>query len=576
MLQFIKGGNLSSYKSLLEATTSYNDAFFLDTTNTRLYYDGKPLDIRVTEINEIDEDFLPKKSYQFVNPNGTTTIIADALIPELNETKFVLRDTEAKEDTEYSNGLMSIKDKYLIEAIATLLGISIKYTYYANVLHVEDEDNRNYDLKRDVIVTQDESGQWTYSYEEYEYPYYTQGPDGKYVYKGKLTKPAGTAPVDASAVRVQAMDIVRTITDTNLWDGGILNDEQEMLNNHGTIPAGTTVAELEKKTISEILADILFENAKPVKVNDNTAYIKFKDSKYSKYVEVGTPYPRFEDFETEFIPETWHWQSIVDPSTVGEPQPLTRYVSTKYYLHDYEHPWHPGHGPSDPNWDIYDVEGPGYREHCDEYTIVDGDKCVYTGVVTYEYLANAKDSNGNETYVLDGETHYYAKGTDGSINSANELRFTGAQNIPDSSAFEIEFNITAGWKIYSNASKSSASSLWSMKNVEPGEYAGVDEIIDSDVFAIDKESLYLQWPSATTAAEKFYVYIPKAYEISSIGGAHDLTNENWTATLNASIVAEDVIIPNGNRVNGEYKKYSISKSSGITTAKIDIIKTPTE
>lgn len=576
MLQFIKGGNLSSYNALLEATSSYNDSFFLDTTNTRLYYAGKPLDIRVTEINKIGEDFIPTKSYQFVNSEGTTSIIADALIPELDETKFVLHDTETMKDTEYRNGLMGIKDKYIVEAIAKLLGISIEYTYYANVLHVEDKDNLRFDVKRDVIVTQDESGQWTYSYEAYEHPYYTQDINGNYVYNGILKKPAGTAPVDESDVRVQSMDIVRTISDENLWDSGKLKDDQKMLNNHGNIPAGTTVSELKKKTVSEILGDILFENAKPVKVNDNTAYIKFKDEKYGKYVEVGTPYPYFDDFETIFIPETWQWKSIANPSTVGEPQPLTRYVSTKYYLHDYEHPWHPGHGPSDPNWDIYDVEGVGYGEHCAEYTIVEGDKCVYTGVITYEYLANAKDSNGEETYVVDGETYYYAKGTDGSINSANELRFTGSQNIPDSSSFEIEFNITTGWKIYSNASNVSTGSLWSVKNEEPGEYVGVDEIRNSNIFAIDKESVYLQWPSATTEAEKFYVYIPEAYEISSIAGAHDIINDNWTAIMNASIVDEDVIITNGNGIDGKYHKYNISKSSGITTAKIDIVKMPAE
>ena len=114
-MQFIKGENLSSYNALLEATTSYNDSFFLDTTNTRLYYDGKPLDIRVTEINQIGEDFLPKKSYQFVNSEGTTSIIADALIPELDKTKFVLHNTETMKDTEYSNGLMGIKDKYIVQ-----------------------------------------------------------------------------------------------------------------------------------------------------------------------------------------------------------------------------------------------------------------------------------------------------------------------------------------------------------------------------------------------------------------------------------------------------------------------------
>ena len=46
--------------------------------------------------------------------------------------------------------------------------------------------------------------------------------------------------------------------------------------------------------------------------------------------------------------------------------------------------------------------------------------------------------------------------------------------------------------------------------------------------------------------------------------------------MNANIVAEDVVITNRNGVDGKYHKYNISKASGITTAKIDIVKMPTE
>ena len=46
--------------------------------------------------------------------------------------------------------------------------------------------------------------------------------------------------------------------------------------------------------------------------------------------------------------------------------------------------------------------------------------------------------------------------------------------------------------------------------------------------------------------------------------------------MNASIVAEDVVITNGNGIDGKYHKYNISKASGITNAKIDIVKIPAE
>ena len=52
--------------------------------------------------------------------------------------------------------------------------------------------------------------------------------------------------------------------------------------------------------------------------------------------------------------------------------------------------------------------------------------------------------------------------------------------------------------------------------------------------------------------------------------------KNFIESSNASIVDENVIITNGNGIDGKYHKYNISKASGITTAKINIAKMPTE
>lgn len=563
MLQFIKGANLSDYTSLLAKTTAYNDAFFLDTTNTRLYYDGKPLDVRITVLENLDNHYTKTKSYQFTNVNGGTTVIADAVIPDITDKSITLKNAD------YSNGLMSVKDKFLLDSIASVLGISINYTYYANVNHIKDHDNKDYTTMTDVDVSLADDGKWYYNFDSYTYPVYTENADGTYTQKGTATMPAGKQEVDSSVVRINTMSVVRKPRDIHYWSGGDRDDNQQMLTRHGGIAKGTKVSDLEKKTVSEILGEILFEEAKPVKISDNTAYIKFGDDTVygKKYIEVGTPYPSYSDFETVFIPETWRWQSVDDETVYGPDQPLTEYVSTTYYLHDYQHPVHGGHKATDPNDDIYDVTSVGYADHKTNYAIEAGDKCVYYGLVTYKAIANAKDSNDSETYVDDSSNIlYYSDATDGSILSANVLTFSGDASVADGSII-ASYEVICGWKIYSNATRTSTTSLWADRNTEPGDY--VSGYNSTDVFAIDGETLYFQWPSATTDEQLFYIYLPKNYSISSIGGANDMIENNWDAIITATNDGS-LNIANSNNINGVYTKYVISKASGITTVKVEI------
>ena len=127
MLQFIKGDNFAEYMQVIQdGTVDISEALFLDTVNHRLYLNGEALDVRINVIDEVGENFIKKISYEFVNADGETVRLEDANIPTLDKNYVsTLRDIEGKVDNEFNNGLMSVRDKYLLEAVAAVLGISV-------------------------------------------------------------------------------------------------------------------------------------------------------------------------------------------------------------------------------------------------------------------------------------------------------------------------------------------------------------------------------------------------------------------------------------------------------------------
>ena len=79
------------------------------------------------------------------------------------------------------------------------------------------------------------------------------------------------------------VDIVKS----EMFKGGDLDDDMTTITNHGMLPAGTSVADLEGMTVSEIFQKILFEIAYPHKTKNASTRIKFADgSPYKTVVEV--------------------------------------------------------------------------------------------------------------------------------------------------------------------------------------------------------------------------------------------------------------------------------------------------
>ena len=574
MLQFIKGNDVLEYRALLEKTHDFDESLFLDTLNNRLYFNGEPLDVRIEVVTELGEDYIPKKTYKFINNEGQATVITDALIPDIVDRTVVLYDDEGQE-FDYSNGLFSVKDKFLLETMASVLGFKIEYVFLASFIPVQDRDTQDNPQPRIIPVYLDNECKLVYDYDSYERPNYVRQGDS-YVQEGTEIVPAGTAEVPADAdVKVKSMSISRQASDVDLmFDGSSVAPGSSMIAHHGGIPAGTTVEDLESKTISEVLCNILFEDARPTLDTSTSLTIKFKESSiYHGYVEVGTEYPTFEDFDYEFTPETWSWKSADNPESHGEPQQLVEMTGIKYYLIDNEHPWTPGHGPFNPDWNIYDLESDEYLEHWSEHQIADGDKCVYYGVAEYAAIANAVDSNGSETYVEHGETKYYKQAEDGSVRSTNDIHLSNV-DADGNPIIVTEFDVIAGWKIFANTTKTSVESLWHEKDTEPnnGEYEGAELVETTGRFANDTPAIYMQWPSATTSEQPFYVYIPDSYQIDRVGAANDTSEDDWSIDIEATVVDDNFQIENSKHVFGKYKKYMLDKCSGITTVKIELSK----
>ena len=566
MLQFIKGDNFAEYMQVIQdETVDISEALFLDTVKHRLYLNGEALDVRINVIDEVGENFIKKISYEFVNDDGETVRLEDANIPTLDKNYVsILRDIEGKVDNKFNNGLMSVRDKYLLEAMAALLGMEVVYTYYATVHHIEDIYDGDKEVTRDVVVHKNENDEWVYDYDAFE-----KDVTDNLGQIGHVIEPAGQKVVDESLVRVRTLGIKRKRSDTVFYDGGELPDEYKSLVKHGGLPAGTTVADLEKLTVSEVLSKIIFENAVPQKVCDASLHIRWaEDSDFNGYVEVGHTYPTEKDIVVDFTPETWQWVSTVDGNVIGEPIYLNTVEETVLYLQDFEHPTNPGHKQPQPEWDRYIFGSEGYADHLNEYRVANHDKSVHFAYVKFSANEDAVDSDGNATYVNEeGETVYYAKAYAGEMYSANQLGIN-CDVTYDVSTNVVEFlSWKSGYKMYSNAAVASEEDIWDAR-YEDAEYTDIDAQTDTEIFCEDNKVAYFKWGSGSTEEEKFYVYIPEGFEVAEASFADDFRHDY---SLDCALTyIEDVQITNKYNAVVPCKKYEVEKCGGITNVRIKL------
>lgn len=320
-----------------------------------------------------------------------------------------------------------------------------------------------------------------------------------------------------------------------MFDRGSDSDSRSTISPIGNLPSGTTIGQLKNMTFSEILKQILFEFCAPHKISNASFSASLKgDYASGKAVEVGAPYPKPDDFITSYEPEKWQWVSQVDPTnSKGDVASLSNQGTIKYYYNS-------------TNSTTGGTELPSAL-------------VAKEGINGYFYVEQAQnagthpvDSAGSE---VDSHGNYYANTSTDTLKSAT-------------------LTFQAGWRVYSNATKTyaSKSTAWAARNTNPGPYAGSDTrnpTTDLILFN-DSHTYYFQWPVNTTDAQVFYIYCPKTYEINSIHAASNTATDTFDIE---SGVSEDtnVIISIKNKPFGQtgtFKKYTVLKAAGITNVEV--------
>ena len=315
------------------------------------------------------------------------------------------------------------------------------------------------------------------------------------------------------------------------FDGGSDSDSRYTITPIGNLPSGTTIGQLETMTFSEILKQILFEFYTPYKIS--SAF--FSASLTGNYgsdnaVEVGVAYPTSANFSTSYVPERWQWVSQVNPSIKGPVASLSNQGTIKYYYNS-------------TNSTTGGTELPSAlvaKEGINGYFYAE--QAQNAGTHPVDSAGSAVDSHGN----------YYANTRTDTLKSTT-------------------LTFQAGWRVYSNATKTyaSKSTAWAARNTNPGPYAGSDTknpTTDLILFN-DSHTYYFQWPGNTTDAQVFYIYCPQTYKINSIHAASNTATDTFDVESGVT-QGSNVSITNTLGQTGTFKTYTVLKAAGITNVEV--------
>ena len=343
-----------------------------------------------------------------------------------------------------------------------------------------------------------------------------------------------------------AVDIINhkiSIIDTSInnnslfFNGNMYDDKSfQMLAAHGNLKKGTSVRDLEAMTISELLANILFEVAAPKKVADATCGISWGSSSiYKSTVDVGRDLPRSTDFTTSYSSERWNWTSS-DGTVSGTPVNLNTKGTVTYY-----------HSATNTNSGGATSWSGSVKEGTNGY---------WYATIAQNANANAVDSLGKDK---DSEGNYYKRPNTNTLTTST-ISFVGA------------------WKMFSNAYKvnTNAHTAWTEINDAAPDMnaANADTQTMSNIFCSSTtHTFYLKWGRCINVDGNkgaLYVYIPNSYTVNSIFGA----NDNATDTYNVPMTykQEGTTTINNGYANGTYKKYKIEALPRYTTVEVVIKK----
>ena len=319
------------------------------------------------------------------------------------------------------------------------------------------------------------------------------------------------------------------------FNGSMYSDKSfKMLSAHGNLPKNTSVAALEKMTISELLANILFEIATPKRTKAASASISWaSSSEFKSTVDVGHPFPIDTDFAVTYSSEEWNWTA-----TSGETGTLVKLHTEGAKI--FYRCTHDSTDGGTTNWN-------GDRA-------VDGINGYYYATVEQVVNANAVDSLGNDK---DADGNYYKQSVASLLTTSSTLTFTAA------------------YKAYSNATKyyTSKSSAIAEKATSVN-FAGNTAKTPSVFCVSGNNTVYLKFGQVSpNGDEKLHLYIPNSCTIVSIKGLNDVANVYeipMTYVQNSGSNATTTI--NNGYVNGTFKDYIITPLDGMTNVEVVIKK----
>lgn len=362
------------------------------------------------------------------------------------------------------------------------------------------------------------------------------------------------------------VDIVKS----EMFKGGDLDDDQTMITNCGMLPAGTSVSELEGMTVSEIFQKILFEIAYPQRTKNASTRIKFADSSpYKTVVEVGSSYPHVSDMAVDYQSEAWNWFSTVNSSYHGTEKNLSVLGKITYYYNNVD---------SNVNGMPIDM-----ADVCP-----DGQSCPYSGILgircqdtcPFRAVYNNKKAEEGVNGWLYATVEQVAG--DYAVDSRNRVRnpetmtedeYYQAPRTDTLSTGTITF--IGGWRVYTNAVKTytAVGDAWNARNTEPGEFQNNDTKNPCNLLCYQSShKMYFQWPSGTTAAQTFHIWVPESYKISSVKAASPTAANTFNVSASATKASAITQITNTQGATGNFYNWTISKQPGITTVEVTFVK----
>lgn len=320
---------------------------------------------------------------------------------------------------------------------------------------------------------------------------------------------------------------------------------------HGNIKKGTTVADLMQMNISEILSDILFEIAEPVRIQEAYTTVAWKSgSKYASVVDINTPWPDASEIVVTYHPEQYRWTSA-DGSQEGEIVDTTAKGTTTV---------------------IYNTNTTSWASE----TAAEGTTGPFHATVTANPGSNALDSRGSATRK---NGTYYRKATD----AATAVGTKDSLNAPSGTK---SLSFTAAYRFGSNATKvySTAAAALAAKNTDPGNFIGNDVVsiltasADTHVLVSGtSKNIWLQWPQLSeggTLQQVLHVYVPNSYKITAVKQAANFSDA-FNVDLDYSQNGTQWVsytAGGGNVSSDTYKNYIIEANKGITTVQITLSK----